>query len=103
MLITCSYNMALDFVEPGSCNNPPSYFKDIKVYPDLHMDGSGKAMKLENSPGSLLFTIGQPDLMPQGWEQKELWIGWANGDSEIKVSSYMPSAPTSLTTQSTRP
>jgi hypothetical protein len=78
--------MALDFVEPGSCQNPPQYFKDIKVYPDLHLDGKGTATELHpNSPGALHFTVGQPDLMPAGWDNKNLWIGWANGDNEIQV------------------
>ena len=78
--------MALDFIEPGSCHNPPAYFKDIKVYPDLRLDGHGDASgEIPDSPGALHFTIGQPDLMPSGWENKRLWIGWANGDNEIKV------------------
>lgn len=90
--------MALDFVEPGSCKNPPAYFKDIKVYPDLHLGGTGKPTELTpNSPGGLQFTIGQPDLMPQGWQDKDLWIGWANGDNEIKVSRWLAEAPTRLT------
>lgn len=90
--------MALDFVEPGSCKNPPSYFKDIKVYPDLHLNGTGKPTELTpNSPGGLMFTIGQPDLMPQGWENKNMWIGWANGDQEIMVGLLLASPSTRLT------
>lgn len=90
--------MALDFIEPGSCKNPPSYFKDIKVYPDLHLNGTSKPTEIQpNSPGGLIFTIGQPDMMAPGWKDKDLWIGWASGDKEIMVGSLLASAYTRLT------
>jgi hypothetical protein len=92
--------MALDFIEPGSCKNPPSYFTEIKVYPDLHLNGHGDATQLTpDSPGALHFTVGQPDLMPGDWANKNLWIGWANGDNQIKVD--LSSDTKSCTTDST--
>ncbi|ETN37261.1 uncharacterized protein HMPREF1541_08252 [Cyphellophora europaea CBS 101466] len=82
-----AYNLALDFIAPGSCKNPPSYFKDVKVHPDLRLDGRGEATSLTpNSPGALHFTVGQPSMMPQGWEDRRLWIGWANGDNMVQYT-----------------
>lgn len=86
ILITGSYNLALDLIEPGSCKNPPSWFKNLKVYPDMGIGGHGEATAATpNSPGALHFTIGQRELMPPGWESKKMWIGWANQDKKIQV------------------
>jgi hypothetical protein len=94
--------MALDFVEPGSCKNPPKFFSQIKVYPDLQLKGKTEASILNPGSGALAFNVGQKDMMPKGWESKKLWIGWANGDNMIQVRALFPCFMTWLTSPSTR-
>ena len=78
--------MALDFVKPGTCRNTPLFMPKLAVYPDLHLAGHGDATPMTpNSPGALHFTVGQPDIMPQGWESKTMWMAWINQDSMAQV------------------
>lgn len=77
---------------PGSCKNPPAYFKKLVIYPDLMMKGTGDATELTpNSPGAIHFGVVQKDMVQPGWDSKKLWIGWANEDKKIIVS-FLPFA-----------
>ena len=93
MLTWNSYNLALDFVDAGSCNNPPSWFKNLQVYPDLRIKGTEEPTELTlNSPGAIDFTIGQKEMMAPGWDSKKMWIGWVNQDDKVKVCGTSLSA-----------
>ena len=36
-----AYNLALDFIQHGSCGNLPSFIRSLPVFPDLQLVGSG--------------------------------------------------------------
>ena len=37
-----AYNLALDFIQHGSCENLPHFIRSLPVFPDLQLTGSGK-------------------------------------------------------------
>jgi hypothetical protein len=82
-----AYNMALDFIKTGTCQNPPPSLTQIKVYPDMALNGHSTPLDTPDSPGSLDFSVGRTDLLPPDWSSKNLYIAWDNGDdgSMVKV------------------
>jgi len=83
-----AYNLALDFVVPGSCPNIPSSVSSLPVFPDLSIVGSGgPSFATPNSPGKFIFKVGQPTMMPQNWNTQQLYMAWVNEDN---VPAYTP-------------
>jgi len=83
-----AYNLALDFVVPGSCPYLPPFITSLPVFPDLAIVGSsGPSFATPNAPGALHFQVGQPSLMPAGWNSKPLYMAWVNQDN---VPAYTP-------------
>ena len=77
-----AYNLALDFVVPGSCKSLPDAVSSLPIYPDLTIEGAGEpSFANPDAPGSLSFKVGQEDLLPHGWKSKSYWIGWVNEDN----------------------
>ena len=74
-----AYNLALDFVIPGSCGSGlPASITSIPVFPPLGLIGTNEpAFASTNSIGTLVFTVNTAQ-MPSGWSNKPLFIGWVN-------------------------
>ena len=85
-----AFNLALDFVIPGSCPNLQqiSFLQSLPIFPDLGIVGyGGPSFATPNSPGKLIFQVGQPSMMPQGWNSGQLYMAWVNQDN---VPAYTP-------------
>jgi hypothetical protein len=80
-----AYNLALDFIKTGTCNNPPPSLTQIRVYPDMSLNGHSTPLNTPDSPGSMHFQVNRTDLLPPGWDQKSLYIAWDNGDDGTMV------------------
>lgn len=86
--LTWAYNLILGFVEYGSCYNLPPYITSLPIWPELSISGSGVASyATPNAPGKLIFKVLQAQLLPQGWNQKPLWISWVN---QMNAPVYTP-------------
>ncbi|KAK7890028.1 hypothetical protein LTR67_008493 [Exophiala xenobiotica] len=83
-----AYNLALDFVVGGSCQNLPQSISSLPVFPDLGIVGyGGPSFATPNAPGELIFRVGQPTMMPQGWNSGPLYMAWVNQNN---VPAYTP-------------
>ncbi|KAJ9643264.1 hypothetical protein H2204_002160 [Knufia peltigerae] len=84
-----AYNLALDFVVGGSCKNLPQSITSLPVFPDLGIVGyGGPSFATPNAPGELVFRVGQPSMMQQGWNKgTPLYMAWVNQDN---VPAYTP-------------
>jgi len=83
-----AYNLGLDFTVAGSCPNLPSSITSLPVFPDLGIVGyGGPSFATPNSPGKLIFQVGQPSMLPQGWNSGALYMAWVNQDN---VPAYTP-------------
>jgi len=83
-----AFNLAMDFVIPHSCTNLPASITSLPIYPDLGIVGyGGPSFATPNSPGKLIFQVGQPNMLPQGWNQGQLFMAWVNQDD---VPAYTP-------------
>lgn len=74
-----AYNLALDFVVPGSCGGGlPASITGIPVFPPLGLVGTNEPMFTStNSIGTLVFTV-NTGALPSGWNSAPLFIGWVN-------------------------
>ena len=79
-----AYNLALDFVIPGSCGSGlPSSITSIPVFPPLGLIGTNEpAFASTNSIGTLVFTVNTSQ-MPSGWSNQPLFIGWVNQELPV--------------------
>jgi hypothetical protein len=83
-----AFNLALDFIIPGSCPDLPSFLTSLPIFPDLGIIGyGGPSFATPNSPGKLIFQVGQPNMLPQGWNSGPLYMAWVNQDN---VPAYTP-------------
>ncbi|KIX01285.1 uncharacterized protein Z518_09010 [Rhinocladiella mackenziei CBS 650.93] len=83
-----AYNLALDFILGGSCPNLPQSIASLPVFPDLGIVGYGApSFTTPNAPGKLIFKVGQPNLLPQGWNSGPLYMAWVNQDN---LPAYTP-------------
>lgn len=74
-----AYNLALDFVIAGTCSNLPQSITSLPIFPDLGIVGyGGPSFATPNAPGKLIFQVGQPNMLPQGWNQGQLYMAWVN-------------------------
>ena len=93
-----AYNLALDFVVPGSCKAIPKAISSLPIYPDLVIQGAGAASFANpDAPGSLTFRVGQENLMPQGSAGKQYYIGWLNEEGLPKYTKATVSGTDSRT------
>lgn len=74
-----AYNLALDFIIPGSCGNGlPASITSIPVFPPLGLVGTNEpAFASTNSIGTLVFTVNTMQ-MPSSWSHRPLFMGWVN-------------------------
>lgn len=79
-----AYNLALDFVIPGSCGSGlPSSITSLPVFPPLGLIGTNEpAFASTNSIGTLVFTVNTNQL-PSAWNSKPLFIGWVNQELPV--------------------
>jgi len=83
-----AYNLALDFTLGGSCQNLPQSITSLPVFPDLGIVGyGGPSFATPNAPGKLIFKVGQPNMLPQNWNSKPLYMAWVNQNN---VPAYTP-------------
>ena len=83
-----AFNLALDFINPKTCSNLPEFLLSIPIYPDLGIFGYGvPSSATPNGPGKLIFKMGQPNMLPQGWNQGQLYMAWVN---QKIVPAYTP-------------
>lgn len=83
-----AYNLALDFTVGGSCKSLPGSISSLPVFPDLGIVGYGSpSFATPNAPGELIFRVGQPTMLPQGWNTNPLFMAWVNQDN---VPAYTP-------------
>ncbi|KIW92335.1 uncharacterized protein Z519_07319 [Cladophialophora bantiana CBS 173.52] len=83
-----AYNLALDFIVGGSCTNLPYSITSLPVFPDLGIVGyGGPSFATPNAPGKLIFKVGQPTMLPQGWNSGQLYMAWVNQNN---VPAYTP-------------
>jgi len=83
-----AFNLALDFIIPNSCTNLPQSITSLHIYPDLGIIGyGGPSFATPNAPGKLIFQVGQPSMLPQGWNQGQLYMAWVNQNN---VPAYTP-------------
>jgi hypothetical protein len=76
-----AYNLALDFIVPGSCPNLASITSvaTLPIFPDLGIIGyGGPSFATPNSPGKLIFQVGTPSALPQNWNSGPLYMAWVN-------------------------
>ncbi|OAG36044.1 hypothetical protein AYO21_09762 [Fonsecaea monophora] len=74
-----AYNLALDFIVGNSCHNLPSSITSLPVFPDLGIVGyGGPSFANPSAPGKLIFKVGQPTMLPQGWNSGPLYMAWVN-------------------------
>ena len=73
-----AFNLALDFIIPNTCNNLPSSLTSLPIYPDLGIIGyGGPSAANPSAPGKLIFKVGQPSALPQGWNNGgNLYMAW---------------------------
>jgi len=77
-----AYNLALDFTVGGSCKDLPQSISSLPVFPDLGIVGyGGPSFATPNAPGKLIFKVGQPSMLPQGWNSGPLFMAWVNQDN----------------------
>jgi hypothetical protein len=83
-----AYNLALDFVVPGSCGNGlPASITSIPVFPPLGLIGTNEpAFSSTDSIGTLVFTVNTSQ-MHSGWSNQPLYMGWVNQE---KPPVYTP-------------
>jgi len=85
-----AYNMALDFVVPGSCPFLPPFITSLPVFPNLAIIGAGEpSFATPNAPGCLTFIVVQSDMLPNGWSYsaQPLFMAWVN---ERNIPAYTP-------------
>ncbi|KAJ9615234.1 hypothetical protein H2200_001308 [Cladophialophora chaetospira] len=83
-----AFNLALDFIVPNSCKNLPPSITGLQIFPDLGIIGyGGPSFATPNSPGKLIFQVGQPNMLPQGWNSRPLYMAWVNQND---VPAYTP-------------
>lgn len=85
-----AYNLALDFTIAGSCPNLPQSITSLPVFPDLGIVGyGGPSFATPNAPGKLIFRVGQPSMLPAGWNAQgtTLYMAWVNQNN---VPAYTP-------------
>ena len=83
-----AFNLALDFVIPNTCASLPQSLTSLPIFPDLGIIGyGGPSFATPNSPGKLIFQVGQPTMLPQGWNQGQLYMAWINQNN---VPAYTP-------------
>jgi hypothetical protein len=83
-----AFNLALDFIVANSCKNLPQSLTSLPVYSDLGIVGyGGPSFATPNAPGKLIFQVGSPGMLPQGWNQGQLYMAWV---SQNNVPAYTP-------------
>ena len=77
-----AYNLALDFIVPGSCGNGlPASITSLPVFPPLGLLGTNEpAFASTNSIGTLVFTVNTSQ-MHAGWSNQPLYMGWVNQEN----------------------
>ena len=83
-----AYNLALDFIIPGSCGSGlPASITGLPVLPPLGLVGAGDpAFASTNYQTQLTFAV-NTGAMPNGWNNKPLFIGWVN---QVNAVIYTP-------------
>jgi len=83
-----AFNLALDFIIPNTCSNLPQFFSSIPIFPDLGIIGYGApSFANPTAPGKLIFQVGQPNMLPQGWNSGKLYMAWVN---QANTPAYTP-------------